>query len=61
MVFILILLYFVCIKMRDRIALADQGKKVEVMPGYRKTYNFLDFLRIVRSGCCNNNYGKSFL
>lgn len=61
MVFILIVLYFVCIKMNDRIALADQGKKVEVMPGYRRTYNLLDFLLIVRSNCRNNFNCKSFL
>lgn len=56
MVFILIILYFVCNKIRDRIILADQGKKVEVMPGFRKLYDVLDFIFIVRSDCiCRAN------
>lgn len=55
MVFILIILHFVCDRMKKRIDLADQGKKVEVMPSYRKTFDLCEFLFIVRRNYCYSN------
>lgn len=49
MVYILILLSFIRSRLAKRIEKADTGKKVEVMPYVRNTYDFIDFVYILRS------------
>lgn len=56
MVYVLLILEFIRSKLAKRIELADSGKKVEVMPYVRNTYDFLDFVYIVRSNCFNSYY-----
>lgn len=56
MVYVLILLGFIRRKMAGRIAAADSGKKVEVMPSFRNTYDAIDFIYIMRSNSYNSYY-----
>jgi hypothetical protein len=56
MVYVLLILGFIRGRLAKRIELADSGKKVEVMPYVRNTYDFLDFVYIMRSNCCNSYY-----
>lgn len=56
MVYVLLILRFIRGKMAKRIEEADTGKKVEVMPYVRSTYDFIDFIYIMRSNSCNSCY-----
>ena len=56
MVYVLLILGFIRGRLAKRIELADSGKKVEVMPYVRNTYDLLDFVYIMRNNCCNSYY-----
>ena len=56
MVYVLLILGFIRKRLAKRIELADSGKKVEVMHYVRNTYDFLDFVYIMRSSGSNSYY-----